>query len=216
MAARKPPATRDIVAALTKYDKGRLVTTDLTAIQCYTAEKIVKDEFRTTPQKAAEWLRNAISDPDGELIGLVASSLPEWTSEETAYLRFDSRGRLNLEGHLGASISGWHITRRDQATKMRAAIRAHRAVQEQRYAREQADQRRRMHELHGDAVDVIRAFVGRMNDPTGQPLGDPVEERFSDGTARLTEQAGSPARVSITLCGQQIDAFAELIGSVTR
>lgn len=220
MAVRKPPTTAEVLKVLYRAERGRLEEGEFRALEWLDAIEAMRHDLRTTSTKAEEWLAAVLSEPDipiaavrpivGSFVGIDASpgSLSQlgWSDGEIGDFQFTDYGSLAIPGSERASRRHVraYIVKIQHLEGMRTLLARARGEVEAKRAAMRELELAKFHSLHGDALDVIRAVVDRV--PGEDYLRhDLINARIHEGTGRFH---GDDAVLTITLCGNQIDAFA--------
>jgi hypothetical protein len=230
MPSRKPATPQEVTAVLETETLRDNPLGEGRAVAWNTAITRVQYGLRTTRDRARQWLINTVTDPGSDLVAV-------W-SDEVGQLMTPSGGSGSEYGYEPLSAHGWPanaarnlafttnavcgvrvpapqvfrvstksqraaspwIVRRTDLDAMRAEIVEELAEAARQGREERAQEVAAFKALHGDALKVISALV--------KPIGDRVIHVSGyDGS----ELHGSAGALTITLYGDQIEAFADAL-----
>lgn len=216
---RTPPTPDQILGLLTTFS----VLDDDRAAPLQDTYEVVRQALRTTGRKAEEWVLAAATGPDAPLAvinssgGIYAPARDLWEqltghgwTTDTAYgLRFAHGGqRVSATSTQYDGTGRPWVVLRPSLQRWQQEITAELAAERQRWEHQQAQELAAFRALHGDALDVISAFLA----PVPQPLPDRMIRTNPDDI--LGDFYGSAGTLIIQLQGDQIERAAELLADL--
>lgn len=229
MGKRPTPTVEDLITALDGHPRqnrlGDFANGVLRGVHYSFGVEIVRSALGTTHNKAVEWLMERTTEPGSPLVCLRTSGsligpregtkrvdvpLPGWTAEEMLILAFNDRGDLIP----GGTSNRVMLVLRSALEPIHEAVKAYLVEKAIDHEKKTAARNTVFESAHGDALAVIEQWLTLM-DRSGEQdfLREQSLIEISDHNFKLYGSLGS---LTITVRGDQIEAFAEHIRKTVK